>query len=222
MGMEKKIKIWLICLIIGIVLVGSVLIWNIALKETGSTVNPPLENNLDLSKPTTDCAGNYLYYRDVYEHANILEKTYDMYELKNIAISKGFEVNLIEDWSYIDNWEVDEFNGKYELGFKLKKGDQIDKGPIRIRVSNEGIVKISGPRITVKKTISEEEKYRITLRYEPDYYLKQSIQVVQDGRCNFKDSYIKNQVKNFLKELNLESEWVDKATVEINWLEHLE
>ena len=124
--------------------------------------------------------------------------------------------------TYIDNWEVDEFNGKYELGFKLKKGDQIDKGPIRIRVSNEGIVKISGPRITVKKTISEEEKYRITLRYEPDYYLKQSIQVVQDGRCNFKDSYIKNQVKNFLKELNLESEWVDKATVEINWLEHLE
>ena len=222
MTMEKKIKIGLICLIIGIVLIGGLLVWNITLEETKDTAKYPLENNLDPSKPTTDCAGNYLYYRDVYEYANILEKTYDMYELKNIAISKGFEVNLIEDWSYIDNWEVDEFNGKYELGFKLKKGDQIDKGPIRIRVSNEGIVKISGPRITVKKTISEEEKYRITLRYEPDYYLKQSIQVVQDGRCNFKDSYIKNQVKNFLKELNLESEWVDKSTVEINWLEQLE
>jgi len=104
-----------------------------------------------------------LYYRDIYEYANILEKTYDMHELKNITISKGFGVILIEDWPYVNNWNVNEFNENYGLGFKLKKGDQIDKGPVKIRVSNEGIVKIFGPQITIKKTISKEKNIALLL-----------------------------------------------------------
>jgi hypothetical protein len=223
----KKIiplPIAIIIIIVCAVLTGLIVCQYGFIPEIGSSGPSPIPSKdddlskLDPNKPTNDCAGNYLYYRNVYEYANILEEIYDMYELKNVAISKGFEVELAEDWSYINNWEVDKFNEKYELGFELKNGDQLEKGPLKIKVSDAGVVKITGSRIVIKKTISSEEKYIILLRYEADYYLKQSIDVIQDGRCNFTDNYIKTRVKDLLKQLNLESEWVDGARVEVNRL----
>ena len=222
MIVKKKIKSLVFCLFIGLVLIGSFLVWGGVFNETEDVLSPSIESNLDPSKPATDCAGNYLYYVDVYEYANILERTYDLYDLETLAISNGFDVILTENWSYIDNWDVDGFNENYGLGFELKKGDRIDQGPIKIIVSDEGIVKIFGNHIIIKKTISEDEIYGITIRYEPDYYLKQSMQVVQNGKCNLKDSYVKTQVKNALEQLYLETAWVDKSTVEVNHLFSIE
>lgn len=130
---------------------------------------PVLEDNLDPEKkPPGDCLGNNLFF----PYPNLLEKNYDLQDLKNKAVSLGLGATLSEN-------PYDQY-------------------------------------VFVKKTISGEEQYTIRISNEPQHGLKQSITVYQNGRCDFKDSYIKAQATAFLKQLDVESDWVDEAIIEFN------
>jgi len=172
---------------------------------------------------TTECAGTFLrssvspYQYNKY----ILDKEYHLEKLEVLATGKGFKVSYNDNFGYVDNWHVDDFNKSFKLGIPLKGNVHIKQGQIDVEVDSMGIVKISGPRIIVEK-ISADESYEITLQYEPDYYLRQSIHVVQNGSCTFPSSYIKSQFKSMLQQLDIESSWVDDAIIEINGLLHLD
>lgn len=165
---------------------------------------------------TTGCVGTYLYYENknsgLWGYA--LEKDYDFYELEELAISKGMKVNIQEDYSYLSR-TLEDARKYYKLGMELKEGDNIKKGQLSIIVINNE-VKITGPYMRINKSISEEESYELTFSYLPDDYLKQGIQVVQNGSCDFQESYIKEQVVSLLDSLDTESDWVNTAKVEIN------
>lgn len=181
-----------------------------------TSVNNKKLGKLGIPQQTQKCAGTFLYYENkntgLWGYA--LEKNYDFYELKKLAISKGMEVNIQEDYSYLSR-TIEDAAKYYKLGMELKAGDDIKKGPLSITVTNSE-VKITGPYMRIKKYISEEESYEFTFSYLPDNYLKPGIQVIQNGSCDFEESYVKEQVINLLNTLNVESDWVNMAKVEVN------
>lgn len=165
-----------------------------------------------------NCAGTYLTYDSKSPTGYwgyVFENEYDFYELKDLAVSKGMEVKIDEDYSYLNRTLED--IGKYykNLGLDLKEGDNIKKDPLLIVVMNNE-VKITGPYMRVTKRISENESYEFTFSFLPDDHLKPAVRVTQNGSCDLEHSYIKDQVKHLLNSLSVESDWVNEAEVNIN------
>jgi hypothetical protein len=177
-------------------------------------------DNTKSTRQEQDCAGTYLW-AETAPHKFLLSKEHNLNKLKILSVEKGFNVIFDNKFSYLANWRIDRFNNFFKLGFVLNRDDHIRKGPLDIDVDMYGEVTIIGPRIVITKSISRDENYEITIEYTLDNYLLQSIDVVQNGSCTFPHSYIKNQIKAILQQLDIEFAWLDKATVQINPLFHL-
>ncbi|MBI5229122.1 hypothetical protein HY991_03355 [Candidatus Micrarchaeota archaeon] len=89
---------------------------------------------------------------------------------------------------------------------------------LKEKASSKGfrVFSTSANYLALEKNVSEEEIYLINLIYEsPSGLMERRIYVFQRGRCDFKDSYLKSQIKAMLQELDIPDAWVDGSKIEL-------
>lgn len=199
---------------------------NAAVAQQRRDASTAQQNKIDTTKPTRGCAGNFIRGHRlksdndaVVMDANLLQRDYDLEEIRRRALSQKFKVVDDRALALVRVMPLDEFNRDHSPESPMTYGARARKlGAMKVEAVSATHVEISGQVLEVSKRVAPREEFAIRIEYEIVERGKypQQISITQNGRCNLRDSYIRTKAKELLTELGIETDWVDTTEVSVN------